>query len=194
MIIRILFSGISIGLFLIHLFIPDVKIDIITLVLLVFAVIPWITHILESLELPGGWKFTFRKLEATGKQAEEMGFISNEISNSDLEKYSFQLVGDNDPNLALAGLRIEIEKRLKTIAERNNIGIRMQGVGKLLNILSDKHLIGKEERSILADMIGLLNKAVHGAKLDTRAYTWAMDFGPRILKALDEKINGENNE
>lgn len=188
MIVRILITIIAVGFIFVHLLYPDLKVDSITMILFLFAIIPWITHIFETLELPGGWKFTFRKLEATGKKAEQLGMISNEIAKNDENKYSFQVVGSNDPNLALAGLRIEIEKRLKILAERNDIGTNMQGIGRLLQILSNRNIIGQEERSLLADMIGLLNEAVHGAKMDYRAYSWAMDFGPRILKALDEKI------
>lgn len=184
--LRVFITIIAVGFIIVHLIFPNLKIDSITLVLLVFALIPWITQIFESLELPGGWKFTFRKLEKTGQKAEQLGMISNEITTNDEKKYSFQLV-DNDPNLALAGLRIEIEKRLKILAERNGIGTNMQGIGRLLQILSNRNLIGQNERSLFADMIGLLNEAVHGAKLDNRAYKWALDFGPRLLKALDEK-------
>ncbi len=37
-------------------------------------------------------------------------------------------------------------------------------------------------------MISLLNEAVHGAKVDKKALDWAMEVGPRILKALDKRI------
>ena len=100
----------------------------------------------------------------------------------------FRRSGQSDPNLALAGLRIEIEKRLKQLAEKNNIGTSMQGVGRLLQMLSDKELIGYEEKSVLLDMIGMLNSAVHGARIDRKSYAWAMEYGPRILKTLDIRL------
>ena len=52
----------------------------------------------------------------------------------------------------------------------------------------------EHERSVLADMVGLLNNAVHGAKVDHRAASWAIDVGPRLLKALDERIAGSNEK
>jgi hypothetical protein len=42
---------------------PDLTIDTITLVLIAIAAIPWLGHIIESFELPGGPKVTYRKLE-----------------------------------------------------------------------------------------------------------------------------------
>jgi hypothetical protein len=41
---------------------PDLTIDTITLVLIAIAAIPWLGHIIESFELPGGPKVTYRKL------------------------------------------------------------------------------------------------------------------------------------
>ena len=41
---------------------PDLTIDTITLVLVAIAAIPWLGHIIESFELPGGPKVTYRKL------------------------------------------------------------------------------------------------------------------------------------
>lgn len=43
-------------------------------------------------------------------------------------------------------------------------------------------------------MIGLLNSAIHGAKVDDRAVDWALDVGPRLLEALDEKLTGMGSE
>jgi hypothetical protein len=53
-----------------HVAFPDLEIDAITLGLLVVAVIPWLSPILESIEAPGGWKLKFRELE---QRIEEKG-------------------------------------------------------------------------------------------------------------------------
>lgn len=188
MFVKIFISSVALAGIVIHAVLPEYKIDIITLGLFVLALAPWLSHLLDSFELPGGWKLKFKALEETGKRAEKVGLLSNDISKSEKDKYSFQIIGESDPNLALAGLRIEIEKRLKLLAENNNIGTKMQGVGRLLQMLSDKELIGYEEKSVLMDMIGLLNSAVHGAKIDSKSYVWAMEYGPRILKTLDSRL------
>lgn len=54
--------------------------------------------------------------------------------------YSFQLVADEDPNLALAGLRIEIEKRLTQIAESYQIDPGRSSAGRLLRILGKQDI------------------------------------------------------
>ncbi len=187
MVIKIFISVIALAAIVVHAVFPGFKIDIITLGLLVLALLPWLSTVIESFELPGGWKLKFQALEETGRRAEKAGLVSGDVNDADI--YSFQMLSESDSNLALAGLRIEIEKRLKILAEKNGIGTRMQGLGRLLQMLSDRGLIGSEEKSVLIDMTGLLNSAVHGAKIDSRSYRWAMEFGPGILKALDDRID-----
>ncbi len=52
-----------------------------------------------------------------------------------------------------------------------------------------REILSKQEYSVLGDMIGLLNSAVHGAEVDSKATDWALDVGPRLLKALEERID-----
>ena len=170
----------------IHLKWPELKIDSITLTLLLIAVVPWLSQIFKSLELPGGWKIEFRDLQNAKKRADEAGLLSGKVKSG--TSYSFQLVADDDPNLALAGLRIEIEKRLNQIAESYQMDVGHSSAGQLLRLLGQRNFISLQEQSVLADMMGLLNGAVHGAKIDSRAVGWAMDVGPRLLASLDEKI------
>ena len=59
---------------------------------------------------------------------------------------------------------------------------------RLLSQLSEKSILSNEERSVLADLSGLLNSAVHGAEVDARAAQWAVEVGPRLLRGLEKKI------
>ena len=139
----------------------------------------------KSLELPGGWKFEFQDLTNIQERAGEAGLLSE---GDEMPEYSYQLVADQDPNLALAGLRIEIENRLVKLAESADIDVRRSSVGRLMTVLNKKNLISFEEKSILADLVGTLNAAVHGANVDDRSADWAMEIGPKLLKTLDDKI------
>ena len=112
-----------------HLKWPNLKIDSITLTLLLVAVMPWLSQIFKSLELPGGWKIEFHDLQKATKRADEAGLLSGKVQSA--SPYSFQLVADEDPNLALAGLRIEIEKRLTQIAESYQIDSGRSSAGRL---------------------------------------------------------------
>ena len=177
----------------VHLIWPRLAIDSITLTLIVIAVIPWLAPLFKSMEFPGGWKIEFRDLAKVQERAEQANLLAP-ITAVDVEtEYPFQIVAENDPNLALAGLRIEIEKRLRRLAQSADIPISRSSVGKLMRLLYEKQILSPNEYSVLADMIGLLNEAVHGAEVDRRALDWAMEVGPRILKALDQRIASRVN-
>lgn len=51
---------VALALALIHLLSPSLAIDHITLVLLGFALLPWLTPLVKTLEAPGGWKIELR--------------------------------------------------------------------------------------------------------------------------------------
>jgi len=173
---------------IIHLIWPRLSVDAVTLVLFCIALIPWLAPIFKSLELPGGWKFEFRDFERARTKADKAGLLGESKRIQPIKEYSFQLVAEEDPKLALAGLRIEIEKRLAEIAESKGMRVEKAGVGRLLRILGEKELLSQEQRAVLADMVSLLNTAVHGGDIDDRAAEWALDVGPRLLDTLEAKI------
>jgi len=173
---------------IVHLVFPSLNIDAITVTLVLVAVVPWLAPLFKSLELPGGVKLEFQDLQDSKQRAEKAGLLSAEAQLPATREYSFQLVADEDANLALAGLRIEIENRLVEIAQSHGLPGERQSVRRLLQMLVDRDLLNYEERGVLSDMIGLLNSAVHGASVDVGAADWAIQVGPRLLKSLDERI------
>lgn len=171
----------------IHVIWPDLAIDLVTLSLIVVAILPWLSPILKSFELPGGLKIEFRDMEKTAEKIDKAGLLPP--SPKKTYEYSFLSISEEDPNLALAGLRIEIEKRLKEIASIRDIpSDRRGGASQLLRELSRREILTSEERYALADLVSLLNRAVHGARLDKEAVERAIEIGPRILEGLDKKM------
>jgi hypothetical protein len=174
-----------------HVIWPDLAIDVITLALIVIAILPWITPLVRSLELPGGWKVEFQELQRTASRAETAGLLAPAAAQPSSE-FAFQIIANRDPNLALAGLRIELEKRLIQLAQAKGLEVRSYGMGQLLRLLAKHEVLTQEEQSVLADMVGLLNSAVHGAAVDPRAADWAISVGPRLLASLDQRILGQS--
>lgn len=172
-----------------HIIWPQLAIDSIALALIVIAILPWLAPLIKSLELPGGWKVEFQELQKAASRAESAGLLAAEPSQKEAA-FSFQSIATRDPNLALAGLRIEIEKRLALLTEIHGLNSRRpMGVGQALRALAQAEVLTNEERSILADMVNMLNAAVHGAEVDSRAANWAIEIGPRLLTSLDERVS-----
>lgn len=171
-----------------HIIWPELAIDVIALALIVIAIFPWLAPLVKSLELPGGWKVEFQELQKAASRAELAGLLAAAPSEEETT-FSFQSIATRDPNLALAGLRIEIEKRLSALAEIHDLNSRhAMSVGQSLRALAQAEVLTNEERKILADMVSMLNAAVHGAEVDSRAAAWAIDVGPRLLASLDDRI------
>lgn len=184
--LRWLITVVAILLATAHLVWPDIKVDAVTLTLFAIAAVPWLRTLFKSLELPGGLKIEFQDIKNVAERADAVGLLSAPLS-ADHPQYSFQLVANSDPNLALAGLRIELERRLYQLAESRGEKLDPMGIGRLLEQLNRLELIGGQERTILSDLAGLLNSAVHGAQVDPEAAEWALEVGPRILNALEQR-------
>ncbi len=167
-----------------HLAWPHLAIDAITLTLVGIAVIPWLAPLFKAVELPGGVKVEFAELEKAERKAVSSGLIESDAPPAALKTAEPELV-TSDPNLALASLRIEIERRLHRIAQRNGVPERRISVGGLVRELSRRELLNSQQLATLNDLLPSLNAAVHGAQVDPRATEWAAKVGPQILAALD---------
>ena len=171
-----------------HLFWPDLRFDGIAMMLFAVAAIPWLLPLFKSVELPGGLKFEFQALQDAEKRAVEAGLLDEHPEPAPSQKYSFQVIADEDANLALVGLRIEIERCLGRLAEAAGVGTARLGVSRLLRLLGEEGILTREERGVLADLVGLLNSAAHGRTADQRSVQWALEVGTRLLATLEKRI------
>ena len=186
--------GISLAAILLasgHLFASWLTLDPLTLGLIVLAVLPWLVPMLRSVELPGGLKIELRDFKALEKEAEKAGILDEDAQDAGPapSQYSFLLVADSDPVLALAGLRIEIERKLIELSEAAGLEFRRASVGRLLNSLDRRELLPPDTSGFLRDILGLLNQAVHGAEVEPDAAAWVLDRGPKILRTLERQIS-----
>jgi hypothetical protein len=73
-------TGTAIGAMAVHVIWPDLKIDGITVVLLVVAVLPWLGDLFTSIELPGGTRLEYKQLEERIEATEERAtHLRNEV-------------------------------------------------------------------------------------------------------------------
>ncbi len=170
----------AVGIF-IHIIFPDIAIDFITISLLLIGISPWLSSIFKSLKF-GDLAIEYRDLEKIEEKLDKVKLIKA-IDEKDV----FIPEKSEDPIVSLAWLRIEIEKKIKSL---NNLCKLQEGVSfnNTLRQLKDKEIISSEEVAALKDLMYMLNKAVHGEDVDSRASEWAFNVGSEILSALDRKI------
>ena len=68
---------------------------------------------------------------------------------------------NSDPTLALAGLRIALERRLRDLLDAAGFERPRGGLAFQINRLRDLGVLDPQQISVLADLMPLLNKAVH---------------------------------
>lgn len=180
-----------------HIIWPNVKVDMITLILILVAILPWLAAVIRSVELPGGFKIELQDVKAatekiiSKKQRKDAIQLPSTKHMINLEILSD--IAQTNPNLALVGLRIEIEKRLSQIA--NNLGLSTvhRSANALLHDLIAHDSIDREIASGLSDLIALGNQAAHGAEVSSGAANWAIEAGPLVLGVLDNMVVGKRN-
>ncbi|MBN8655121.1 MAG: hypothetical protein J0M11_05225 [Anaerolineae bacterium] len=191
--LQLTISVVAVVLAVVHMAWPNIKVDSITIVLMVISVLPWLAPLIKSLELPGGYKLEFRDVQNAKEKADKAGLLDSKSKSGEPDSLYMQ-IAERDPNLALAGLRIEIEKRLLRIAQANDISTYKLSVGKTLRLLAERQAITKDEYYALQDIVSVLNPAVHGATVSRDTVEYALDMGTSLLNALDEKIPSEDEK
>ncbi len=188
--LKVSITGIACFLLLVRIVWPELKVDSITLGLFVVGVLPWLSNLIESAKFPGGWEVKFRDLEVAGRE------ITKTVSPTTLAPTtappeepspSYLKIASDDPNLAVVGLRIEIETRLRELAETYGISGNLP-LSRILRELRPHNVMMQEIEKALYQLIQAGNRAAHGARVDRDASSWAIDSGPEILAVLDRIV------
>jgi hypothetical protein len=200
--LRVLVTFAALLLLAVHVAWPDLKVDATTAFLVAVALLPWLATIIKSLELPGGFKIELQDIKAaTDKVMVNPGIVTGEahvkaapssvtasgivLTRTTQAVDRLRAVAQNDPNLALIGVGIEIEKRLREIAEQRGIDTSRGSLGMLLQRLERAEALPAQVTSGLRELVALRNQAAHGATVSGDAAEWVLDAFPAILAALD---------
>jgi len=192
--LRLFITAIAVVTIFAHMKWPELKIDSITLTLMAIAGLPWFGPILKSIEI-FGVKIEYQDLAKAGEEAKRAGLLKEKPITmmkqmiSVEPDYSFLTVAREDTNLALTGLRIEIESRLRKLAKLNKIDTEDKKPRYLIQSLEEKNLLSQREMTALDNLLGVLNRASRGTGYDERIADWLKENGPKLLETLDEKIS-----
>lgn len=178
---RVLVTAFAIGVIVLRKTLPDL-LDTTDLILIGLALLPWLTHIIKSAELPGGIKVEFHDLKAAVEKV-----TGGQLAEAP-ERPSYRDIADIDPNLALVKLRIEIEKRLRDLGRLHGLNDR-QPLIRLFHQLRDEDVLVDPVLSGLQELVMFGNQAAHGAAVDKEAAEWSLQFGPRVLAVLDAVLS-----
>ncbi|GAF85123.1 unnamed protein product, partial [marine sediment metagenome] len=101
---------------------------------------------------------------------------------------------DSDPVLALAALRIEIEKNLKVIAKKLDMPIKeKRSITEIIVNLNRKEIFSHEQVLVLRKIIQMCNKAIHGAVISKSEAKEIILLTEKFYRALENSILVEKN-
>lgn len=182
-----------------HLIWPKLGIDATTIVLITLASIPWILPYIKSIDLPGIGKVDLNDVKSatdkiilpkTEQKPEGKGKLDKSFDESQaLSDGSFfadlRRIAEVDPNLPLVGFRIELERRIRSLAESLDISMENKSLRLIVEHLEDKGFLKDYVFSGLSELIRLGNNAAHGDKVNKNAIDWVLNIGPQIFRDLD---------
>lgn len=91
-----------------------------------------------------------------------------------------------DPALALAKLRIDLERELRRLAYEHKLGIdpRRASVGQLIESLLQEELLPPQAFAALKDILPPMNEAVHGGQVEQSVANSVVAIGADVLALL----------
>lgn len=104
-------------------------------------------------------------------------------SSSGLEISYYQNLVNQDPNLALSGLRMETETMLKNLAKGNGISVgKKDSAGIIAKKLREKSKISMKQSELIRIILDLCNKAVHGYKVTKSEASQILDIAEVLME------------
>ena len=191
----------------IHLIYPKLAIDSITVSLLVLLLAVWFLPWVKTLKIPGGAEIQMREVEKVEESLSKIdlarrpqsptNFAIAAIDGVEVDRTPLreQLL-EQDPNLALAGLRIEIEKHLRDLATKRGIFLQKNtDLIALSRALKQMGILDTKVESSLSEIVALCNRAVHGAQVGTTVARRTVAIGQELLSILESlaQFDGKSN-
>lgn len=176
----------AVAALVLRLVFPALKIDAVSLGLLTLGVLPWLSSLIKSAEFPGGWKIEFQDVKDAAEKV--TGVAPTAIAPAaERPEGKYLLIAQDDPNLALVGLRIEIEKRLRALGQQAGVTRRLP-LPRLTEELQERGVLDARAAGGLKDLITYGNQAAHGVQIAPAAALSAIEYGPSVLAVLDGKL------
>jgi len=188
---------VGIILIFLHGFFPNqFIINNFTILIYFISAIPFIAQFLKEVNILGA---TF-KFQEEIRKIEKLINVSGTVKVRTVTNASLAVVKskafdnsrkllDSDPVLALAALRIEIEKSLKVIAKKLDMPIKeKRSITEIIVNLNRKEIFSHEQVLVLRKIIQMCNKAIHGAVISKSEAKEIILLTEKFYRALENSI------
>ena len=179
-------------------------VDYYTIIIFVILSIPFLSHFLKSAKVAGA-EFEFREeIESTKKVVQQSVEIakskatgkSKTVKFETFNLYSTKKLLNSDPILALASLRIEIERKLSLAVKFFKLRVKGENLSEFIEALKMKEILNPEQVSALRKIVDMCNKAVHGYTITREEAGEIVDLAEELNQsfALGYSIDFSKNQ
>lgn len=166
--LKLLIPLIALVFIVVRIIWPKLQIDAITIGLLAVAFLPWLSTLIESAKLPGGYEFTFRRIEAKQEQqqseVERLRFVVSHLLTKG-ELTILTILASSDPFV------VGPQQQFLNSPFQNELR-HLQGLG-FIEVAPDQHFTWFQDRVIKE-------------KVDVKAYFIITQVGKKYLELRDQ--------
>ena len=170
------------------------EVDAFSVVILFILFIPFVAQYLRKAKFPGA-EFVFKdeileteKLVQLSVEQAEKSVTTGVKKPLPFETFKLSVAKDifnSDHVLALAALRIEIEKKLNLLIKTLKLNTRDSlSVSGLIKIIENRALLSPEQVGALHKIIDMCNKAIHGSDISKTEARKIIDLAEELNKTF----------
>jgi len=162
-------------------------IDSLTILLFFIISLPYLSSYLKRAKIPGAefeFKDSIKKIEKTVQRSIDKSKEATKENRSlyfktfNVSSAKRLLELESDSSLALAALRIEIERKLRSAADFLNI--QQMPLLKLVKAIGKKKILYPDQVASLLEIIEICNKSIHGYVLFTEDAQKVIDLVEKL--------------
>jgi len=165
------------------------KVDSTTVLLVIILILLPFFHLIKKI------KYGDFEAEITQKDVSEIEEKIKNIPQKEDKKIKTELANhleelvESDPSLALAKVRIELERKIKILADvylKNKL--KFNSLKNSVHELAKKEIIDKNLELLLCDIINVANRSIHGEDISKRNAIKLINIAEKIIQELDYVI------
>ncbi len=177
----------GVGIIMTGGFFPDIfKINVYTIIVFFILAIPSVASYLKEATFPGA-KFIFKdEIKETKKLVKESKDEAEIEKKWPLLFETFNLSSakellESDPVVALAALRIEIEKKLRNAVHFLDIPVKGRMIlPKIIKALEEKNTLNHRQIKALKKILDMCNQAIHGVDVTNEEAEQIIDLADEL--------------
>jgi hypothetical protein len=185
-------------LIVVHALYPNYGIDSTSAALFILLIAPWLFPFIRRISIPGGGGIEPRDVERIEKASEKVSEAQVQVSArrrpraTQTQRLTMNLLLDEDPNLALAGLRMYTEQSvrrvLRTVKDVPDSN-RFMSLGNMVDYLHQREILSSELQEAILSINKVCNRAVHQTDVTRATASRVIEAAGPVLVAL-EQVSG----